>query len=108
MTDLAIQEIARAAYIAHHKSGPTEDALDEPNMGRGGFKTEVLVWEAVADAAIAAMVEAMREPSEAMQLAGCDVLVCNKEKSWAKAAANTWQAMLTAFLQEQAAHTDGE
>lgn len=60
-TQAAIEAAARAAYIAHHENGPTEEAYAEPNMGRGGFKTEVVVWRAVAQAAITAYRSAMRE-----------------------------------------------
>ena len=37
-----------------------------------------------------------REPAKAMKLAGCDVLICNSEKSWAIAAGNAYRAMLAA------------
>jgi len=54
MTPDIVERCARAAFKAHHATGPTETAYDEPNWGRGGFKTEVIVWEAVALACLEA------------------------------------------------------
>jgi hypothetical protein len=60
-TEDVVEKVARAAYAAHHYAGPTEEAYLEPNWGRStverpsGFKTERMVWEAVARAAIEAL-----------------------------------------------------
>jgi len=51
-----------------------------------------------------AVLAVMREPSEAMKLAGCDTLISNKRKSWAMAAGDAYTAMIDAA----SAPRDGE
>jgi hypothetical protein len=52
MSDL-VEQVARALYEAHHNAGPF---ADEPiEWGRGGYKTQVATWHAVARAALSVL-----------------------------------------------------
>jgi hypothetical protein len=65
------------------------------------FNSDKAAYRYLAQAALAA-IEAQGlavvpvEPTATMKLAGCDVLLCNKERSWAIAAGNAYRAMLAA------------
>src|SRR5690349_8875668 len=48
-----IEAVARAIYEAQHLAGPFGDEPIE--WGRGGYKTQVIQWQAAARAAISAM-----------------------------------------------------
>lgn len=48
----ALDAAARRAYAAHCACDPIEPR--EPDWGRGGYKTEVAVWQAVARAVLSA------------------------------------------------------
>lgn len=114
----ALEAAARDAYIAHHRNGPTEEAFVEPNMGRGGFKTEVVVWNAVAQAAVSAYLAAMREagfvmvpvePTEDMIDAGFDhhpkhlEVKLGRPPTPEEDMAGQWSAMLAARPQNREA-----
>jgi hypothetical protein len=48
-----VEQVARALYEAHHNAGPF---ADEPiEWGRGGYKTQVAIWHAVARAALSVL-----------------------------------------------------
>jgi hypothetical protein len=85
-----IERVARACFAAHHHCGPTEAAYEEPNWGRGGFKTERVVWDAVARAAIAAIAsirkddelrEVLEEARELLSQAGFSVAFIDRALS---------------------------
>lgn len=48
-----VERVARACFEAAHYAGPIGDEPIE--WGRGGYKTQVIMWEAVARAAISAI-----------------------------------------------------
>jgi hypothetical protein len=61
---------ARAAYAAYCANDPLEP-MKEPNWGRGGYKTEVVVWHAVANAVLEAdrAVEEKEDAAHAARIA---------------------------------------
>lgn len=82
MQDELEERVAQAAYIAHHKTGPWEDALDEPNMGRGGYKTEVARWHSIARAIIPIVAKWRRERDAGIALSKYDPRNRNGAREW--------------------------
>ena len=79
------EAVARAIHSRSGKGGILwRDLLDD----------EIWEFEAYADAAIATMFERLRTPSEGMIKAGIRVILADG------GSVDTWQAMLTAFQQE--------
>ena len=72
---------------------------DERAKGTFGYANPDF-WLAAADAAIAAMFERLRTPSEGMQDAGYDCLWDEDHRLPRESMNSIWQAMLTAFQQE--------
>ena len=94
MASEMVERVARAAFKADC------DVNDYPiNWGRAdassglprGFKTEILVWQAIARAAI----EAMREPTERMVDIGADAILAE-----GLSPRNCYFDMITAVLQD--------
>ncbi|MES2782572.1 MAG: hypothetical protein V4657_07240 [Pseudomonadota bacterium] len=53
-----VEVVARKTYEAAHIAGPFGDEPIE--WGRGGFKTQIIQWRAVATAALAAFSDALK------------------------------------------------
>lgn len=62
VSDELIDKAARAAFEAHHYAGPIGDEPIE--WGRGGFKTEVMTWQAIARAVAPIFAEAFARVAE--------------------------------------------
>lgn len=95
-----VERVARAAYAASCANDPL-DGEAEPDWGRGGYKTQVIYWHAVARAAIAAM----REPSEGIVMDGeCWLAEPHTFGATVEEAARTaegmWRFMIDAALAE--------
>src|SRR5690606_20941651 len=73
MSDL-VEQVARALYEAHHNAGPF---ADEPiEWGRGGYKTQVAIWHAVARAALSVLeprIEALEAENFKLAAGACNV-----------------------------------
>src|SRR5690606_4778346 len=73
MSDL-VEKVARALYEAHHNAGPF---ADEPiEWGRGGYKTQVAIWHAVARAALSVLeprIEALEAENFKLAAGACNV-----------------------------------
>jgi hypothetical protein len=73
MSDL-VEQVARALYEAHHNAGPF---ADEPiEWGRGGYKTQVAIWHAVARAALSVLeprIEALEAENFKLAAGACTV-----------------------------------